>query len=91
MKRDWDYLRWGVLFSSRLAREPYLIGCLWAGKKSSYAGEPARALLFSSRKEAREWCREKMREWKTGRADIDRRLGWRVRPVRVRETVRVVE
>ena len=88
---EWDNRLWGILFSSKLTRESYLIGCAWTGKKSSYVGEPARALVFITRKAAREWCAEKMKKWHSGRKGFDIVLGWRVRPVRVRETVRVVE
>ena len=88
----WDRLLWGVVFSSGNAdREGMLIGGLWATDLGGtpYAGEPTRALLFCTRKQAREWCAETMRQWRDGRQRDDIVTRWTVRPVRVRETVQV--
>ena len=45
-------------------------------------GEPTRALLFCTREQAREWCRNR-RERSEG-------LGWKFTPVKVRELVEKV-
>ena len=90
--RRWDRPLWGVVFSSRPAdREAMLIGRLWATDLGGipYAGEPTRALLFCTRRQAREWCAETMRKWRDGRQRDDIVTRWTVRPVRVRETVQV--
>lgn len=89
----WDRPLWGVKFTgSRTDDEPLLIGSLWVAGAPviPYIGEPTRALLFCTRDQARAWCAEKMREWRTGRADDDIVMRWRVRPVRVRETVQEI-
>lgn len=83
----WDRLLWGVLFYSG-DDPPILIGyrcisepCHAAG----HEGEPTRALLFNTRRQARIWCDETNQKW------LERRDGslelWRVRPVRVREII----
>ena len=88
----WDRMLWGIEFSgSAHDEEPMLIGTLWASDidRNPYPGEPTRALLFCSRKEARAWCAKEMAEWREGRRPDDIVMRWRVRPVRVRETVQV--
>lgn len=90
----WDRLLWGVEFTgSRTDDEPMLIGRLWAADWARttslpYPGEPTRALLFTTRELARQWCAETMANWRAGGRDecVSR---WRVRAVRVRETVQV--
>lgn len=87
----WDRLLWGVLFFGDLPEDkPLLIGDAWNadvfGKPLRYDGEPTRPLLFCTQKQARTWCKERMREWMK-RDDFVAK--WVVRPVRVRETVRV--
>ena len=86
----WNRLLWGVLFSGLRGEEQILIGGTWAMDLGGnpYPGEPTRALLFQTRKQARAWCAEKRREWSTLQRD-DCVARWRVRPVRVRETVKV--
>ena len=84
----WDRALWGVEFTSY--DESMLIGRVWAQELASsatYPGEPTRALLFTTREFARRWCAEKMRGWRDNGDSTVRR--WRVRPVRVRETVQV--
>jgi hypothetical protein len=86
-RKPWNRLLWGVKFTGSLRDdEPMLLGNLWmAGEPViPYVGEPTRALLFCTREQARAWCARKMREWQSG-DEITRR--WRVRAVRVRETV----
>lgn len=90
--RRWNRLLWGVVFSSGPAdREPMLIGGLWAADLGGepYAGEPTRALLFTTRGAARQWCAKTMAKWREGRQRDDCVSRWRVRAVRVRETVQV--
>jgi hypothetical protein len=89
--RRWDRRLWGVEFTgSRSDDAPMLIGRIWATEWASstpYPGEPTRALLFTTRALARQWCAETMANWRDGRNDCVSR--WRVRAVRVRETVQV--
>jgi hypothetical protein len=82
-------LLWGVAFSGVGKEAPMLIGGLWAIDLGGdpYPGEPSRALLFCTRAQARAWCTETMRKWRDGRQRDDTLMAWRVRPVRVRETV----
>jgi hypothetical protein len=85
--RPWRRMLWAVeLVSPR--GNPVLIGNLWHGQTPHpYPGEPTHALTFTRRTEAREWCRQKMAKY-AGRQD--RCVGWRFRPRRVLETVRVM-
>ena len=91
--KRWDRLLWGVEFrGGHAADPPMLIGNLWArdvGGGDPYPGEPTRALLFCTRLQARHWCAETMRKWRDGRQRDDSVARWIVRPVRVRETVRI--
>lgn len=93
--RRWDRLLWGVEFTgSRTDAAPMLIGRIWAAEWSSatsypYPGEPTRALLFTTREIARQWCAETMARWRDGGQRDDCVSRWRVRAVRVRETVQV--
>ena len=89
-----DKLLWGVMFTSGALRDPpVLLGGLWHDEArqfhGAYEGEPSRALLFCTRREARHWCAETMRTWRYGRQHDDIVARWIVRPVRVRETVTV--
>lgn len=88
-KSSWDRLLWGIVFQSHKGDEPRLIGWLWASNLGGtpYEGEPTRALLFTSRKAARDWCADTMRKWRENRQQDDSVWAWRVRPVRVRESV----
>lgn len=90
--RRWHRLLWGVAFESVAGdHDAMLIGSLWADdlKSIRYEGEPTRALLFCTRAQARAWCAKKMAGWREGRTASDPVMTWRVRPVRVRETVQV--
>lgn len=87
----WDHLLWGVEFRGvRRDDPPMLLGNLWAEDMLGvpYPGEPRRALLFCTRKQARDWCDETMRKWRDGRQKNDSVARWNVRAVRVRETVK---
>ena len=89
MSNAWDRLLWGVLFSSGFKGGSTLIGSSWDDLhvgKSSYPGEPTRALLFCSRSLARAWCRAKLdkyRDYPAGHPCLE----WTFRPARVRESV----
>ena len=87
--KPWDRTMWGVEFKGAIADDkPTLIGTRWShNMNAGYAGEPTRALLFTTRELAREWCHRQVAKYK-GRNDVCER--WRFKPVRVRETVRIV-
>lgn len=89
---SWDRKLWGVQFSNGLGEKPWLIGSLWndEAKYAPHVAEPTRALLFNDRAHARMWCARKNAIWKSY-PDGDVVRSWRVRPVRVRETVKVEE
>jgi hypothetical protein len=86
---SWDRLLWGVEFTGGMPDDPpMLLGKAWSRMHTMNAGlpgEPTRALLFNTRKQARAWCAGRNTEW-SERTDSCRK--WRVRAVRVRETVR---
>lgn len=90
--RGWSRQLWGVVLTSGDGDErPMLIGSLWHHgelRRAQYTGEPPRALLFMTRQEARTWCAERQAEYET-RPDTDPTRYWRLRPVRVRETVQI--
>ncbi len=81
MKNVWDRRLWGVHYIG-MDGHRILIGSLWHSRPATkaYEGEPTRALLFQTRQDARDWCRNKART-ATG-------LTCRFVPVSVRETVR---
>ena len=84
---SWDRTLWGIEFTSGTDSKKMLIGTAWHERKQEpYAGEPTRALLFTTREAAREWCRPKQKQY-AGLTGIN---DWRFRPVRVRETVNKV-
>jgi len=89
--RRWDRRLWGVEFSGLRSEPPMLIGRLWGADLGGepYPGEPTRALLFTTRELARQWCAATMAKWRDGRQRDDCVSRWRVRAVRVRETVHV--
>ena len=79
---------WAVALRTSSCRsklsKPILIGDTWhAVTAPKYAGEPIRCLLFRTRKLAKAWCLMATRKHA-------RHSHWRFRPVRVRETIRVV-
>ena len=85
IRQPWDRLLWGVLLHSQA--EPLLLGAVWhEAEFGGYAGEPSRALLFCTRRQAREWCAT----WNAKETASGTSVRWRVSPVRVRETVRKV-
>ena len=89
--RAWKYFRWGILFRGSVPGErPHLLGAGWEYENlirdPFYPGEPGRALLFTTRRHAREWCAKQHAKY-AGRDDVCAK--WRFTPVRVIETVRV--
>lgn len=88
----WNKLLWGVEFTGRKG-ERMLIGECWSDTSNAtrHDGEPTRALLFCTRAQAREWCADENRKWRERAQLVPIVSKWRVRPVRVRETVVIVE
>jgi hypothetical protein len=82
----WDRLLWAVKMYPPVGVEsPYLLGEVGDATRPAQAAHvPMRILLFTARRDAREWCRAHNATW---RARSDSLRKWRVRPVRVRETV----
>jgi len=78
-----------VRFSApRTGGEGLLISDLWANYRPVVrAEEPTRALLFTNRKAAREWCKKQL----ANNANSDNWKDWKFKAVRVRETVKVVK
>jgi len=87
---NWNRKLWGVEFTSNNGRK-LLLGSLWYHEfthlRKYYDQEPTRALLFCTRKAAREWCKKEQAKY-AHRTDCC--ADWRFRPVRVRETVKVI-
>lgn len=84
----WDRRLWGVIFSGAKG-ERILIGEAWEHGGfllAAMPGEPTRALLFTTRAAARDWCKAKMQTYE-GRNDCCAK--WKFMPVRVRELVDV--
>lgn len=85
----WRKELWAVEFTESIKDDsPMLLGRGWyAAEPIFYPGEPSRALLFTTRTEARKWCRSQLLKY-AGRTDCC--ADWRFRPVRVVETVKVL-
>lgn len=84
--KGWDRLLWGVEMRCASCRpDPIIIGEAWA-QAYPRINEPTRALLFTTRITARRWCRMKLTEYAKNHSLAD----WKLRPVRVRETVEAV-
>lgn len=79
----WNRMLWAVEIRSKSCKpEGMLIGDTWhAVTPQKYLGEPPRALLFKTRRMAREWCFNATRKYQKHGPD------WKFRPVRVRETL----
>ena len=79
----WDRILWGVEFRGRDKEEPPIIlGTLWHDqphRRYFHEDEPTRALLFCTRKQARDWCRQSN--------ERDGHLDWKYTPIKVRERV----
>jgi hypothetical protein len=82
----WKRKLWGIEFTGSMPGDrPAIIGRTWDKHiEPTYSGEPSRALLFTTRQLAREWCHAKLAQFR-GRKDFVAR--WKFRPVRVIETV----
>jgi hypothetical protein len=89
-----ERLLWGAVFigASIHAEDnaPILLSDGWLDTwpKPQYDGEPTRALVFMTRVQARAWCASQQAKY---RKRSDCYAKWRFRPVRVRETVEVVD
>lgn len=83
MRNSWNRKFWAVAFKRPNMNEEMIIGTAWHNmiSKPIYDGEPARCLLFDTRRLARKWCKEAT----ISHAKHD--TGWKFRPVRVREIV----
>jgi len=80
----WTRNLWGVQLTT-CCKTPILIAQTWDSvKPEQYPGEPIRALLFYTRRKAREWCAAAQAKY-TARSDTC--AGWKLTPVRVTETV----
>jgi len=81
--RAWNRVMWGVEQGCKhFPNERLIIGKAWhIIKNGDYPGEPARCLLFTTRKYARQWCKIATEKSRSHSPD------WWFRPVRVRETV----
>jgi len=86
--REWNRVLWGVMFTSGREDAPLLLGQAWNDPQpqSLYPGEPTRTLVFTTRKDARAWCRARREKY---RERTDCCALWRFTPVRVRERVSV--
>jgi hypothetical protein len=86
----WDRRLWGVQLTSPWS-EALLLCEQWHEDSARpqtrrHEGEPTRALLFTTRTAAREWCAAENAAYRSHpKGDVVR--SWRVRPVRVRERV----
>ncbi len=78
--KPWDRKLWGVQCGTML------IGSLWA-KRPAIKDEPTRPLLFCSRTKCRQWIASQA----DGYWGRQARRGHRLRAVRVRECVEVIE
>jgi hypothetical protein len=83
----WDKKLWAVQFTGADGRT-FLLGTRWhrAANVSNkgYPGEPSRALLFTARRFAREYCTDQRKAaQETGGVCAK----WKYKPVRVRESV----
>jgi hypothetical protein len=86
-------LLWGIEFASRDMKsggvvpgpndKPFLLYTAWDKLRDPmYDGEPTRCLLFTTRRQARNWCRSKLKYWcKVGITK------WTLNPVQVMECV----
>lgn len=84
---SWSRRFWGIEFIGRDGKS-VLIGSVWNQDDSiPYHGEPTRALLFTTRAMARQWCKGQLVKYQ-GREDFC--ADWRFSAVAVRETVRMV-
>lgn len=86
---SWSREFWAVELTGGLPGDPpMLIGTTWMrpAPKAQYEGEPQRAILFQTRQQAREWCRDKQAEY-AGRKDYC--ADWKFKAVKVVETVKL--
>jgi hypothetical protein len=87
---SWNRKLWGVEFKSYRGGWG-LIGAGWHPDYGrGHHGEPSRALLFTTRAAARQFVSQKQAEWRQ-RSPDDVLSHWRLRVVRVRETVKRIK
>ena len=86
--RPWNRRLWGAVFFA--SGDALLIGEGWDHEPvPHHPGVPTRPMLWTTRAAARAWCaaqNQRYVNYPTGHVCHT----WRMRPVRVRETVRVV-
>jgi len=90
-KLEWNRRFWGVEFKGSMKdNKPSLLGSSWRdfGKVVPHTDEPTRVMLFTTRRAARQWCREKHQRY-ADRQDCC--ADWRFRPIRVQEIVRKIK
>ena len=80
----WDRNLWGVEFKGGMKEDnPMILGEAWNGPSlERHEGEPTRALLFRTRKQARAWCQDRRKRNKTYK--------WTFTPVKLRELLEKV-
>lgn len=85
----WDHKHWGVEFRSSMKDErPLLLSNLWRKDKAiPYPDEPTRPMLFTTRRAARKWRKEKMDSYSTRK---DCCAEWKFKVIRVREIHSVI-
>jgi hypothetical protein len=87
--RAWRALRWGIAFTSGTGSS-FLLAEWWhdgyRNRRPLIDGETPRCLLFHTRATARTWCETENAKWaKYPQGDTCR--SWRVRPIRVVDSV----
>lgn len=81
--KSWDRLLWAVEMKSKSCKpEGILIGEAWHKVTPwFYKGQPSRALLFTTRIKAQQWCKDAFIKNQKHSKD------WSFKVVRVRETI----
>jgi hypothetical protein len=81
----WVRMHWAIVFKTNFDRYS-MIGTTWDKRgREVPKTEPTRPLLFRTRKQAVDWCREQNAYWHS----TDYGKKWRVKPVRVIESVSI--
>ena len=90
MNNDWNRKLWGVQLTVS-DKSTRLIGQSWDHiHVCRHDGEPPRAMLFETRRQARMWCKAKHAQY-ADRPVYDLCREWRFRAVRVVETVTIAK
>lgn len=91
VRSPWRRTLWGVEFRNSRG-DGHLLGTLWdegGRERAAYTGEPAHALLFCTRAQARGWCAKRRAAY----VDYPKHhicRAWRFCVVRVRESVEIL-